>query len=199
MFGVFVDVTGITLNAPVDFDIYIPIGGLKNYFSLSEYNSNYNTYGSSKNMIYGTTQTVYKQYFYAKDITTAVYIPAGSTTAQQIPLNDANYDLSVEIPNDEQMELYFPGYQLNQPHERTYKPSYIPCGFNTDFVDSEYAAQNIHNYCTDEYRQGGPIGWYDAGGYFEGGFYTVYGKKDDNDYDIGDKITISEPFVEITD
>lgn len=47
--------------------------------------------------------------------------------------------------------------------------------------------------------QVGVVGWYEAGGYFEDGLYIVYGIKDDYDYNIGDKITISESFVEIID
>ena len=202
MFGVFVDVTGITLNTPVDFDIYISIGGLTNYFPLSIYNSNYNnnTYGSPQNMVYGR-EAAYRQYYYAENITTGVYIPAGSTTAQQIPLDDANYYFQAEIPNDEQMEFYFPDHQLNQPHERTYKSSYIPCGFETNVVDSDVKAQNIHNYCTDESRPGGVGNWQETKGYFEGSPYSVYGIKDVDvgNYNIVDKITISEPFVEIID
>lgn len=199
MFGVFVDVTGITLNTPVDFDIYISIGGLTNYFPLSIYNSNYNnnTYGSPQNMVYGR-EAVYRQYYYAENITTGVYIPAGSTTAQQIPLDDANYYFPSEILYDEQMEFYFPDYQVSQPHPRTYKSSYIPCGFNTNVVDSDVKAQNIHNYCTDESRPGGVGNWQEVEGYFDSNLYRVVGIKD-GDYSIVDKITISEPFVEIID
>lgn len=198
MLGVFVDVTGITLNKAVDFDIYIYISCATNYFSSSVYKNKYkdDTYGSSKNMIYGLTQTVYQKYFYAKNIQTAVYIPAGFTTARQIPLNDEQYIFSDVIDDEEKMSLYFPDYRKGEPHERTYKSQYIPCGFVSSFVDAEYDAQNIHNYCTEIDRASGVVAWYQSDE-FSGGMYVGWGVKDDKVYEASDVLDIVEPFVEI--